>query len=186
MDLVIAKYKEDISWLDKINVNTIVYDKGPDGNLKNIGREAHTYVHHIVKNYDSLSEWTAFAQAKPFDHCARFMDLINEFDKVKSQNEQEKFFFLGTWITKCDINGNPHHPNLDLKRFQELIFNDVPLQEMTFVAGAQFIVHVDLIKNKSKLFWENMLSVFEDQLHEQDAWCAERLWPYIFNIHKDV
>jgi hypothetical protein len=185
MDLVVAKYKEDVSWLSRMNANHIVYDKG-SGQLPNIGREAHTYAYHIVNNYDSLPEWTAFVQGKPFDHCQHLYNLINDFDKIVEQNPEEKFFFLGTWITKCDLNGNPHHAGLDLKLFQELVFGDVVQEEMTFVAGAQFIVHSDLIKNKSKKFWEKYLSIFEDKLHPQDAWCAERLWPYLFNLYKDV
>jgi len=89
MDLVVAKYKEDVSWLSRINANYIVYDKS-SGQLPNIGREAHTYVYHIVNNYDSLSEWTAFVQGKPFDHCQYLYNLINDFDKIAEQNNKHE------------------------------------------------------------------------------------------------
>jgi hypothetical protein len=31
--------------------------------LENVGREGHTYLHHIVKNYENLADWTVFSQA---------------------------------------------------------------------------------------------------------------------------
>ncbi len=31
--------------------------------LPNVGRETHTYLHHIVSRYDSLADWTVFSQA---------------------------------------------------------------------------------------------------------------------------
>merc|ERR1719248_86361 len=31
--------------------------------LPNVGRESHTYLHHIVDNYENLANWTVFTQA---------------------------------------------------------------------------------------------------------------------------
>jgi len=31
--------------------------------LPNVGREGHTYLHHIVNNYENLADWTVFSQA---------------------------------------------------------------------------------------------------------------------------
>jgi hypothetical protein len=75
IDLVIARYKESLDWLeetlislkDKYEVHVYIYNKGntlvqvPDGfniickNLPNVGRESHTYLTHIVDNYDKLN-----------------------------------------------------------------------------------------------------------------------------------
>jgi hypothetical protein len=33
-----------------------------------VGREGHTYLHHIIENYDHLSEHIVFTQADPFVH----------------------------------------------------------------------------------------------------------------------
>jgi hypothetical protein len=187
MDVVIASYKEDVSYINRINANVIVYDKGERDlgiQLQNVGREAHTYVHHIVNNYKNLPEWTAFIQGNPFDHAPHVLSVINDFEKVNSQSKNEKFYFLGNNIFKCDISGLPHHPGLDLAGFQILLFGTIVQMDMVFVAGAQFIVHRDLIKNKKLSFWKKMLKVFEQQSHPDDAWCAERMWTYIFNYHK--
>lgn len=82
MQVVIARYKEDLSWVEREfpNENVIIYNKGPDDlpnsitskykivSLPNFGRETHTYLYHIVHNYDHLAERTLFLQGNPFDH----------------------------------------------------------------------------------------------------------------------
>jgi hypothetical protein len=75
IDLVIARYNEDLSWLHKINIGAfksiIVYNKGKrrgvDGivgiqeiDLPNVGRCDHTYIYHIIHNYDHLAKVTIF------------------------------------------------------------------------------------------------------------------------------
>ena len=65
VNLVIAKYNEDIEWTKKINHKITIYDKSnnPVENsikLKNVGREGETFLYHIVKNYDNLDDVTVF------------------------------------------------------------------------------------------------------------------------------
>jgi len=79
-ELVIARYNEDISWSRNFANCTLttVYDKGEplpkrqlqeaagplarSTQLPNVGREAHTYLHHIVTHYDRLASTTIFFQ----------------------------------------------------------------------------------------------------------------------------
>ena len=82
MKLVIAKYNEDISWAKPYNY--IIYDKSVINvnlpnyiSLPNIGREAHTYLFHIVNNYSNLDDVTVFTQGNPFDHVPDFLAKIN-------------------------------------------------------------------------------------------------------------
>ena len=78
-DIVLARYNEDISWIRKkpfSEFNIICYNKGSDDpereclsptcniiNLKNVGRQSHTYLYHIIKNYNKLSPVTIFLPA---------------------------------------------------------------------------------------------------------------------------
>lgn len=76
--IVVSRYAEDLWWLAAPNFrgcDIVVYDKNdgaPDGHgnppagatvipLPNVGREAHTYLHHILENYDALAGVTVFA-----------------------------------------------------------------------------------------------------------------------------
>jgi hypothetical protein len=80
VDLVIARYNEDIDWLkdySKYKFNRIfIYNKGKKKDLKdcplevetiyktlpNVGRCDHTYIYHIIHNYDTLASVTIFAK----------------------------------------------------------------------------------------------------------------------------
>lgn len=84
-DVVIAHYKESLSWIGGLNHPSIrrifVYTKGPtvpDMNggrvfhtyLPNVGRESHTYLWHCVHNFHemecgSMADFTFFVQGSP-------------------------------------------------------------------------------------------------------------------------
>lgn len=75
--LVIARYRENIRWAAAYEDIAIVYNKGdkcdvsvshPIVQLPNVGREGHTYLHHIIDKYDCLSEQIIFTQGDPFVH----------------------------------------------------------------------------------------------------------------------
>lgn len=88
VDLVVARYHEDLSWLGELHkklggeargVRVLVYDKGgPEAPpfpstlsalsripTKNLGLEAYSYLKHIVSSYDELAEKTVFMQGTP-------------------------------------------------------------------------------------------------------------------------
>lgn len=75
MIIVIARYNESVEWCNEFK-NVIVYNKGEKLKnikhnvieLKNVGREGHTYYKHIYDNYENLSDYTIFLQGKPFNH----------------------------------------------------------------------------------------------------------------------
>jgi hypothetical protein len=72
--IVIARYNEDLKWLNDKKFNKfkcIIYNKGVNDTfykppkskvikLKNVGMCDHTYLHHIVTNYDDLNKITIF------------------------------------------------------------------------------------------------------------------------------
>jgi len=74
-DLIIARYNEDVDYLDDEifqEFNIIIYNKGNpltldclNKNVKvidlpNVGREGHTHLYHIINNYDNLADVTMF------------------------------------------------------------------------------------------------------------------------------
>lgn len=74
VEIVVARYNEDLSWINEYPFNQfeyIVYNKGDNNNfvktnvkeivrLPNVGRCDHTYLYHIVANYDNLSNIIVF------------------------------------------------------------------------------------------------------------------------------
>jgi len=73
VEIVVSRYDEPIGWLDEYRTvaELSVYQKGNRSDvagavpLPNVGRESHTFLHHIVSNYDNLANWTVFTQANP-------------------------------------------------------------------------------------------------------------------------
>ena len=69
--IVVSRFNENINWLSNFKNITIVYNKGNNDkhlndfnviNLPNFGRESHTFLYHIINNYDNLKEYTIFFQ----------------------------------------------------------------------------------------------------------------------------
>jgi hypothetical protein len=70
LEIVLAQHDENIAWSDRYKHVRTLYCKGAATSseeacirLPNVGREGHTYLHHIVENYDNLANWTVFTQA---------------------------------------------------------------------------------------------------------------------------
>ena len=90
-EIVVARYSENLDWLKKIkkskDIKITVYNKGKDDidfpfiKLPNIGRESHTYLYHIINNYDNLADQTIFCQGDPISHSPDFINLINKYRK---------------------------------------------------------------------------------------------------------
>jgi hypothetical protein len=89
IEIIIARYNEDLSWLKKIpkSIKITIYNKGLDDieipgvkyniiKLPNIGRESHTYLYHVIQNYDNLSDKTIFCQGDSIFHSPGFLDLL--------------------------------------------------------------------------------------------------------------
>jgi len=86
MEIAVAHYNEDLSWLNDVKDSCVVYSKGgvsnappfPHTALPNIGREGHTFLHHIVERYHSLPDVTIFLQGHIDDHVVLNIYEIQE------------------------------------------------------------------------------------------------------------
>ena len=95
LQVVVVRHDEDISWSDSFAAVRTVYEKpgtelpvlpststsagaGPAAPeaasvvLPNVGKEQHAYLTHIVRNYDSLADWTVFLHGK-VPSCSYFL-----------------------------------------------------------------------------------------------------------------
>ena len=116
--LIIARYNENLEWLENHkDFKITVYNKGENLsdknffkviNLENIGRESHTWLYHIVNNYNHLNEINIFLQGKIDDlNC---MVYKNPNDYLKRINKYgfsvSRFGLLGPlhWDWNVNIN----------------------------------------------------------------------------------
>ena len=197
-ELVVAHYTESLNWLRNLpaGLQTTVYDKNPAESagsdailLPNVGREAHTYLHHVVSRYDSLAEWTIFCQGKPFDHAYDFKKTLREFVTHPDTISPTGFRWLGHLIDTDDAQGhrlfqpwskNEDGRGLDLRGFHRSLFGDDGPEQYVFVLGAQFAIHHDVVHQQPISFYDHALNVsisFPDAAH-----CFERSWDRVFGV----
>jgi hypothetical protein len=180
VQFVVARFNEDVAWTN--NLPCLIYDKSdhcPDEHipLQNIGREAHTYLHHIVNNYHDLAEVTIFCQGSPFHHCPDFLE--------QTKLEVTDYRPYGSILT-CTNKGLPHAFLRLLPQFHKWILGTNPPPSYDFVSGANFGVVKDLITVRPLPFWENALQLccqFNENTYLKTTgspWMFERLWQYIF------
>jgi hypothetical protein len=201
--VVVARYKENIDWLSQLNkdkYDIIVYDKSdeeinynyPYIRQRNIGGDAYAYITHIVNNYDKLTEFCIFIQGIPFDHLGK-----QDFEKGKKlfwavidgHIKEQILVPLTESICNESIDGWYEHlierkhvdgPVYMLRDSARAILEDEVPKRVIFAAGQQFIVHRDIIRQRSKEFYQKMLDRFEfDFLW---PWHIERLWFTIWKV----
>lgn len=195
IELVVARYAEDLGWLRNIppQIRATVYDKNPDHpypgarRLPNVGREAHTYLHHIVTRYETLAPITVFCQGKPFDHAFDFRKTLREL--ARDPQQIKDFRWLGHVIDTDDPRGlrlfvpwskNDDKHELDIAGFHRALFDEEGPGEYIFQLGAQFIATSHLIRSRPREFYQRALQVsinFPDAAH-----CFERTWDKVFGV----
>jgi len=193
IDIIISKYKEDLSWVDKLKDNksinnVFIYNKDIEHqddlqiNLPNIGREAHTYLYHIVHNYEKLNEINIFLQGNPFDHSKNLFWHINQ---LKTNNIKIYPFNKITIEDKYSIHRNHKiHPNgLYISYFMDFLFDHkLDINENILVNyGAQFACAKKNIINRPKDFYRFLLKFASYEQNPIEAYIFERLWLYIFD-----
>jgi hypothetical protein len=126
--IIVARYNEDIKWLNTEINNCIIYNKGEKLNidneimLENVGRESETYLHYIITNYNNLPDVIVFTQARIADHVGA--NNIKYLIKIK--NEALKFKISQNYLTHYETSSN-------IKSCWNKEWNYLPYYDNTFV-----------------------------------------------------
>jgi len=206
VEVIIARYREDVSWIKELGYDYVVYDKGGDSlpgavPLPNIGREAHTYFTHIVRGYDNLARVNVFVQGDPFDHIDQAGRGTPEMLRSMIADVADgRVPFRGfAWFRlECDALGRPHDMRLESNRgrwagwgrdipvgevFTALFDAQPPARVVARAATGVFAVTGERIRTRPRAFYEHALRLVERD--PDDAYntghAIERLWQYIFN-----
>ena len=92
IELVIARYNENLDYLNSepfSKFKQFIYNKGPEIetdktviNLENVGRESHTYLYHIIHNYDHLADVTYFLPGSCLDSLKN-LQTMRTFERLE-------------------------------------------------------------------------------------------------------
>jgi len=196
--IIVARYNENINWLLKYKDLTTIYNKGPLNipkifniiNLPNFGREGHTYLYHIISNYDNLADKTLFIQAKIDDHQTFFIEdyFKNDCEFIGKNsrlniNELKKEINHGKkW--KIEKESGAMRPSIytPYKWLVDLIGIEIKDLENDFdvIWGANFSVSKNLIHKKPKIFYQNILRYLDYHKNPEEGHFLERCWKLIF------
>ena len=195
--IVIARYNEDIRYLLNYSNISIVYNKGDEKipldfnyiNLPNVGRESHTYLYHIITNYDNLANKTLFIQGNIKDHkLYPLNDYLYNKDSFFGKKSTHPIDFLknhikhsGKYLKELK-SGNLKKSKYTPYEWINLIGIDITqINDFEMVWGANFSVSKDLIHKKPKIFYENIIKYLEYDKNPEEGHYFERSWNLIFN-----
>ena len=212
--IVISHYNECTEWIvDLVEVamanSVFVYNKGkcelniPGCHhefLPNIGREAHTFIHHICRYYHHLPNTLVFLQGNPWDHITnegqpnngrrvQCNDLLKTIvESKRSQALMPKFIVHEDIHTFRNMQLLEHCTHLGINGVQPV---------MQFASGCQYVVKSLSVLCNTLEFYQKLFSMLNSE-HCADcqhmigvgdktynatmsAWAFERLAPYIFD-----
>lgn len=228
MDIVIARYNEDLLWLcnpymlqllkaydGKIRI--YIYNKGlhnvdltklttclPNvsfhvATLPNVGRETHTYLHHIIRMRKTLAEVTIFLPGS----SETFFKFDRAFAIIQKAQQNHNTVFIGQKDTFPDrfasfsiddyhcTNSKNHSMNPENNLFPahkrpfNLWFYDVFPKKRRIDApwnyNAMFAVHRDHILQHPTSYYERMLAFVDNHPNPEAGHFFERSWGVVFS-----
>lgn len=212
--IVIARYNENLEWLKEDPFNQfhyIVYNKGDNDHyyksdkfvkqvkLENVGRETHSYLSHIIQNYDNLNAFTVFFPGSielenRHDRAKRLLGDIQYdsdiFACVSSDNpvlEVNKNFSIDNYLSSNElnrkINGDSKMFPSDIRPYGEWYkntFGDVNTQSKCFTQNSMFGVRKETILAKPKSYYETLITQVNKHHNHETVHFFERSWETVF------
>ena len=201
--IVISRFNENLNWLNKwkSEFDIVVYNKGEEindseynyVNVPNYGRESHTYLYHIVKNYDSLYNGTIFLQGDIQDIGVNvFTNLMQYVSGIENDgfSSSNIGFFNETLWNDIDFLSDPKYKQqvqsgflklseIEFKDYIKKHLNKIPQITPVCWCGC-FGVRKDFILSRPKKFYEDLLKSVPEYHIPEEAHFLERMWAYIF------
>lgn len=179
--VVVAHYNEDLSWVTNLKCPfTVISRNGLSKDTgRNKGNEASIFLEYIIKNYDTLDEYTFFVHG----HRNSWHHAENMDEKVNRTVCNLPYF---------NLNDIPPYPVIQCPRTThqiqtmypaiEHILGPLDISRLTFRMGAQFYIHRDAIRSRS---WETYVKLYEFIMNNtgqsfEDGLLFERIWHFIF------
>ena len=212
IEIVVARYNEDLSWTKEYPFNQFkytIYNKGSNDNftkpslyrefqLPNVGKCDHTYLYHIVNNYNTLSPITIFLPGSLKIHYKKAVavKLINHIlscnnavflgFETKSIKDAFKKFCLDNWSPTSNINKIGNN-NSDLQKallrpygkWYNHFFKNTIVKHYCFM-GIFSINKLDVIKHDISRYIQLLNSVSSHSNPEVGHY-IERSWAAIFH-----
>jgi len=202
--IIVSRYDEDISWLEEYkDFNIYLYNKGANIETKltnkvlslpNVGRESHTWIYHIVENYNNLDAVNIFLQGRVDDLGIMAFTNPKEYlgKTIKYGFSASRMGLLGPLHWKKNVgiekdkryktkweDGEISRSNKGFRDFAKDLFPKIPIFVATSYGGC-FAVTNQKIKKYDLNFYKDILRILEKHPNPIEGHFMERLWCYLF------
>lgn len=217
INIVISRYNENLSWVNDDSFNKYFitcYNKGNNDNFKinsphqvikldNVGKCDHTYLYHIVNNYENLSEYIIFLPGSNDVHYKNLKSkhLINHIEYYKKlvnigtlieNNIKNKFYnftmdhYKTTYKNNYELNKIMKTEESKIKpygKWYEHHFNDININCYTW--WGIFAISRDIVYQHPKEYYQKFLDELSNSSNPEVGHYIERSWFAIFHPMND-
>ncbi|XP_038053542.1 uncharacterized protein LOC119725991 [Patiria miniata] len=205
-EIVISHFNEKLDWMKPLADHSHVYHKGKDKGppfdvyklekLPNVGREAHTYLYHIIQNYDKLASITVFLQGTDpggehrqwcFPTAMAFVQRAKKHKYCKSRHslygDWGRISHISKWLKSLQ-NGQMRRANLTMGEFYTALFGTKPPHGVPLCLSGCFSASRGNLRRFPVSFYEKAISFVNDHSDPEEGHYFERLWATIINVKK--
>ena len=201
--LIVSRYKENVGWAEVFG-NYTIYNKGRDDlpsymkpnsvRIGNVGRESHSYIYHIIENYDCLEDIIVFSQGDYMSHMGlapdEFFDIsmdmgdqgfsvkLLERRPVSGTNQRN---FVLRWHGEDLHTKNPY----DLGGWWEQTTGEAYIRSRSVFWGGIFAVRKECILRRSRESYMDILKTIDWCSNPMEGHFCERSWFNILNLPLD-
>ena len=197
---VVARYNENIDWLNNVINRSIVYNKGTPLHIQNEimvenkGRESETYLRYIIDHYDSLPDVVVFIQANIEDYIGKndvnyVLKMANhaiQYGKSKPYMHSQTKTNM-TWDKKWNYNNGyylqenyKNKPIVFCDWFTTHIQPEYP-DPIYIYRNGLFAVKKEYILKKPLEYYKQLILEVNHHDNPAEGHFLERSWYYIFN-----
>jgi hypothetical protein len=211
--VVVARYKEDLKWTLEEPFNQfqyVVYNKGEDEHfektkviqiiqLENRGRDLHTHFHHIVHNYEQLSDINVFLpgsldlayKKKAAKHMLNNIIKYNEacvslpfipyINKILYNYEQRSYINSSNGKAKVTVGASPVRP---FGKWYETYFRE----DLHYLSqfGIYSVDKTD-IRQHEKAKYENILHRLSKHVNPEEGFFVEvSMYPIFYPYQETI
>jgi len=210
-EIILARYNEDVNWLNKkpyTDYKVICYNKG-DNNIKinnlkntiqlpNVGREAHSYLYHIINNYDDLANISIFLMGSMTDNVHKKNQKLKLlFENLNSDNsificqtyndvKEELYDFTLQEYKSTNKNNSLKNNDKTLEKAEiypfgkwfEHYFNDIIITHISY--NSIFALNKKHILQHPKEYYIKLIKQLEKSSNPEVGHYFERSWEAVF------
>lgn len=213
IEIVVSRYNERLDWLkdEPFNDNpVIIYNKGNNDDyinasniiktikLSNVGREGHTYLYHIINNYNNLADVTVFLPGSvnlsyKYERSKNIIKKVKEtmntiFACTVQENIVDENYnfqldkYLSTDHSNNKINKDDNMKLSKTRPYGKWFNNTFKNGEKNNCIASHgiFAISKEHILQKPKSYYENLIIELNDHHNPEVGHYFERSWYAVF------